>query len=196
MRVDKNNTNFTGLLLGLDMRHKYINNSNYGQSLFTESEARWQICTYIRHMNSEVLSWSLIWNLAFYLVLGRVKPTTSTINVTYSIPPVDQSDSQFFQGPRWYLYLQPTGLEKPAVISQGLGVWSFLKISRNPPTSKISASSARTVQLSKSFLESVAGGTLRTCARVYTDTHTHTRRSHLYWMKYTKWELIKNQGKS
>lgn len=96
------------------------------------------------------------------------------------------------QGPRWYPYLQPTGLEKPAVISQGLGAWSFLKISRNPPTSTISASSARTVQLSKSFLESVAGGTLR--ARVYTDTHT--RRSHLYWIKYTKWELIKNQGKS
>lgn len=107
-----------------------------------------------------------------FVVLGRLKLTTSTINVAYSIPPCGPVRVPIFQGPRWYPYLQPTGLENPAVISQGVGAWSFLKISRNPPTSKISASSGRTVHLSKSFLESVAGDTLRACARVHTDTRT------------------------
>lgn len=104
-------------------------------------------------------------------------------------PPADQSDSQFFKAPDGTLNLQPTDLEKPAVISQGAGVWSFLKISRNPPTSKISASSARIVHLSKSFLESVAGDTLRACAR----THRHTRTQESFILN--KIHQMKNQVK-
>lgn len=112
-------------------------------------------------------------------------------------PPSRPVSLTALQCPRWYSYLQPTGLEKPAVTSQGVGAWSFPQISRNPPTSKDQCQLSQNCAFQQViFGISCWGHIVHT--HIYTYTHSH--RNHLCWIKYNfkkpKWELKRSQGNS
>ena len=120
-------------------------------------------------MKFGVISWSLIWNLAFNLLLGRVRLNTCMMKVAYSIPSVEPLDSLFSKAPDGTLNSSQLAWKSYLRLHRGLGHETFYKSAEIHLHQKISASSARIVHFSKSFLESVARA-----HRTHTHTHTHT----------------------
>lgn len=133
------------------------------------------------------MSWGLIWNLSFDLVFGRVRLTTCMVNAAHSVPSVNWRDPRSPKTPHGPL---TSGRLARKVSCDFTGGW-VMKLSTNQQKStyiKRSVSAQPELCISASHFCNLVLETHCTCVR--------THMSHLYWIKNTKWKLMKSRGKS